>query len=361
MSRRVLCYIGTYTHTTSEGIYLYEVDLSTGALRFLNVSPAGEHPSYLAFHPNGRTLYAVNETTEYGGRASGAVSAYAIDGQTGALTTLNRQASEGTSPCYLSVDATGQFLLVANYHSGSIAVLRVQPDGQLLPASDFIQFRPTEEESQRQKAPLGHCIITDPTNRFVLACDAGLDRLMIYQLDLARGRLIPSEQPTTQLRDGSAPRHVTIHPDRRHVYAIGESSSTMFAFAWDEARGRLAEMQAISTLPEGFRGRNYCADLHVHPSGRFLYGSNRGHNSIVIYAIHEDTGKLTLVGHESTQGQTPRNLALDPTGQYLFAANQHSDTVVSYRIDLQTGRTAPTGHVLSLPMPVCLKMRVVDA
>jgi 6-phosphogluconolactonase len=343
MCPRVLCYIGTYTHTTSEGIYLYEVDLASGSLNLVNVSPAGDHPSYLAFHPNGRTLYAVNETEEYGGKASGAVSAYAISPQTGALTFLNRQASEGASPCYVSVDATGQCVLVANYHGGNIAVLPVQADGQLLPVSDLVQFRPTEAESQRKKVPHGHCIIPDATNRFVLACDAGLDRLMIYRLDLARGRLIPNEQPTMQLREGAAPRHVTIHPNRRYVYAIGESSSTLFALAWDEVRGTLAEIQAIGTLPGGFNERSYCADLHIHPSGRFLYGSNRGHNSIVIYALDDTTGKLTLVGHESTQGQIPRNLALDPTGQYLFAANQRSDTVVSYRIDLQTGKLAPRG------------------
>ncbi len=360
MSPRILCYIGTYTHTTSEGIYLYEVDLATGALNLVNVSPAGDHPSYLAFHPNGRYLYAVNETEVYEGKASGAVSSYAINPQTGALTFLNRQASGGASPCYVSVDATGQIVLVANYHGGSIAAFPVQADGQLLPASEFIQFRATEEEAGRKKVPHGHCILPDATNRFVLACDAGLDRLMIYRLDPAHGRLIPNEQPRLQLREGAAPRHITFHANRQYLYAIGESSSTLFVFAWDETRGTLAEIQAISTLPEGFSGQSYCADVHIHPSGRFLYGSNRGHDSIVTYALDEATGKLTLVGHESTQGQIPRNFALDPTGQYLFAANQRSDTIVSYRVDQQTGKLEPTGHVLRLPIPVCLKMKAMN-
>jgi 6-phosphogluconolactonase len=357
MGERILCYIGTYTHTTSKGIYLYELDPATGALSLLNASPAGAEPSYLAFHPNGRYLYAVSETMEYEGRPSGGVSALAIDPQSGALTLLNQVASEGGSPCYVSVDATGQFVLVANYHGGSLAVLPIRPDGRLLPKSDYVYLAPTAEEAARKKEPRGHCIILAPGNRFVLACDAGLDRVMVYQLELARGRLVPNDPPYIQLRDGAAPRHITFHPNERYAYAIGESSSTMFALAWDGARGVVTEKQAISTLPADFSGRSFCADVHVHPSGRFLYGSNRGHDSIVIYAIDQATGELTLVGHESTQGQTPRNFSLDPTGAYLYAANQRSDTVVTYHIDQATGRLTPTGQVLQIPIPVCIKFR----
>jgi len=359
MGERILCYIGTYTKTTSQGVYLYEQDPHTGELKFLNVSWAGDEPSYMAFHPNGRYLYAVSETGEFEGQPWGQVSALSIDSQSGALTLLNQVPAEGRSPCYVSVDGTGQFALVANYHSGSLAVLPIRPDGRLLPKSDYVYLQPTAEETARNKEPRGHCIILAPGNRFVLACDAGLDRIMIYQLELSRGRLVPHDPPYTQLRDKAAPRHITFHPNGRDVYAIGESSSTMFALVWDGQRGTLTEKQALSTLPADFSGRSYCADVHVHPSGRFLYGSNRGHDSITIFAIDQATGALSLIGHESTQGQTPRNFGLDPKGAYLYAANQRSDTVVTYRIDQETGKLTPTGQVLQIPIPVCVKFRVV--
>ena len=265
MGERILCYIGTYTKTNSEGIYLYELDPATGTLSLLGTSWAGDEPSYLAFHPNGRYLYAVSETGEFEGQPWGQVSALAIDPQSGALTLLNQAPSEGRSPCYVSVDDTGQFVLVANYHSGSLAVLPIRPDGRLLAKSDYVYLQPTAEEVARKKEPRGHCITPAPGNRFVLACDAGLDRLMVYQLELTRGRLVPHDPPYTQLRQGAAPRHITFHPNGRWVYAIGESSSTMFALTWDGARGTLTERQAISTLPADFSGRNACADVHVHP------------------------------------------------------------------------------------------------
>lgn len=359
MSPRTLCYLGTYTNTDSQGIYLYEQDPASGELGFLNVSAAGQHPSYLAFHPDGRHLYAVNETLEWDGRPSGGVSAYTIEPATGALTLINRQASGGGNPCYVSVDATGQTLLVANHRDASVAALPIAPDGALGPIRDFHPYAPSAEEAARNKVAHGHCIVIDPTNQYAIACDAGLDRLMLYRLDPGASRLIPHDPPYLQLPEGAAPRHFVIHPSRRWAYAIGEASSTMFALAWDETRGILAVQQAIKALPPDFSGRNMCADVHVHPNGRLLYGSNRGQDAIVGYAIDPATGQLTLLGHTSTQGHWPRNFALDPAGTFLYVANQRSDSVVCYRVDGATGALEPTGFVLQVPIPVCLKFRVV--
>ncbi len=352
----MLVYIGTYTRGESEGIYVYRLDLATGALESTGQTAKAANPSFLAIHPKANFLYAVGELRQVEGRPGGAVSAFAIDPETGGLTLLNQQSSHGAGPCHLTVDATGKCVLVANYGSGSLAALPIEENGRLAAATDVIQHEGSSVHPRRQQGPHAHSITLDPASRFAFAPDLGIDKVMIYKLDLAQGKLVPNEQPWAAVKPGAGPRHFAFHPTARWAYVINEIDSTITAFAYDATEGTLGEVQTISTLPEDFDGDNTCADVHVAPSGKFLYGSNRGHDSIVIFAIDQTSGKLTCVGHESTRGETPRNFGIDPTGAFLLAANQRSDTVVTFRIDPETGRLTPTGHVADVPTPVCIKM-----
>lgn len=363
----MVVYVGTFSSTAphgrgrAEGIYVYRLDPSSGALIGTHTKPGIANPAFLALDPGRRYLYAVNEVPEIDGHAGGAVSAFAIDPATGDLTYLNRQSSHGSDPCHLSVDRTGRFVLVANYGGGSVALLPIGDDGRLDPATDFHQHQGASVDPQRQRGPHAHSINLDPTNRYALAPDLGLDQVLIYRLDLEQGALRPNDPPSAPLPAGSGPRHLAFHPSAPYAYVINELGSTMTTLAWDGANGTLRPIQTVSTLPSDFAGRSHCADVHVAPSGRFVYGSNRGHDSIVIFAVDPATGTLTLVGHESTRGQTPRNFAIDPTGTFLLAANQGTDTIVTFRIDGETGRLAPTGPVTSVPTPVCVTIAPLDA
>ncbi|MEA2632123.1 MAG: 6-phosphogluconolactonase, partial [Chloroflexota bacterium] len=269
---------------------------------------------------------------------------------------LNQQASRGQGPCYLTVDRAGKNVLVANYGSGSVACLPVDAAGRLEPASSFLQHEGSGADRKRQAGPHAHSINLDAANRFAIAADLGLDKLFIYRFDAGKGTLTPNDPPFARVAPGSGPRHFAFHPDGRHGYVINEMACTVTAFDYDPERGALSEIQTISTLPEGTRGSNLStAEVQVHPSGRFLYGSNRGHNTIAIFAIDAATGRLRPVGHQPTQGKTPRNFGIDPTGRYLLAANQDSGTVVAFRINPQTGQLEPTGQVAEVPKPVCVK------
>jgi 6-phosphogluconolactonase len=351
-----MVYAGTYTQGKSKGIYLLELDMETGALTVAGSGPQVVNPSFLAIHPNRRFLYACNETGDFEGQKSGAVSAFAIAPETGQLTLLNRQASRGTAPCHLTVDREGKHVLVANYSSGSVAVLPILPDGKLGPATGFVQHEGHGPNPARQEGPHAHSINLDAANRFAVAADLGLDKLMVYRLDAARGTLTPNDPPSAPVAPGAGPRHFAFHPNGRFAYVINELNSTVTAFAWDALHGTLKELQAISTLPPDFQGTNYPAEVQVHPSGKFLYGSNRGHDSIVIYTINARTGQLRRIGNQPTGGRNPRNFCLDPTGTYLLAANQDSDNIVVFRIDPKTGGLSPTGHTAEVPKPVCVLM-----
>lgn len=359
-SEEVRVYIGTYTHGDSEGIYVYRLDLSSGALEFESKATGVESPSFLALHPEQRYLYAVNAVREVDGVPSGCVSAFRINPDTGALTFLNRQLSGGPGPCHLSVDLTGRYVLVANYAGGSVAMLPIQSDGSLGEATDFVQHTGSSVNPDRQEGPHAHSINIDAGNRYAFAPDLGIDRIMIYELDLTHGKLKPNSQPWVEVYAGAGPRHFDFHPNGRWTYAINELDSTMTVFNYDGSRGALTEIESVSTLPDGFDGTNHCADVHVSASGKFVYGSNRGHDSIVIFTIDEHTGRLTLVGHESTQGEIPRNFAIDPTGTLLLAANQESDSVATFWIDAETGELNPTGQIAEVPTPVCLKPIVIS-
>lgn len=353
--KELLVYIGTYTHGPSEGIYVGRLDLTTGHLTLSGLAARVNQPSFLALHPQRRFLYAVNE------EGGGAVGAFSIDPQSGALTFLNRQSSRGAGPCHLSVDRTGRWVLVANYGSGSVALLPIREDGSLGEATDSIQHEGSSLDPHRQEGPHAHSITPDPSNRYALAADLGLDQILIYQLDLLRGKLIPHEPPAVTVKAGAGPRHLAFHPNGRYLYLINELDNTLIAFAYQETGGTLQEIQTVSTLPEGFQGTSYCAEVQVSPSGKFVYGSNRGHDSIVVYVVEEETGRLTCLDYTPTQGHFPRNFAVDPTGTYLVVANQDSDNLVVFRIDPSSGRLAPTGSVVEVPTPVCVKMIPVSA
>jgi 6-phosphogluconolactonase len=349
-------YVGTYTSGESEGIYLYRMNLSTGELRHFSTVRGIVNPSFLAIDPQRRHLYAVNEVSDFKQKPVGAVSAFAINQQTGDLTFLNQQSSQGGAPCHLMVDQTGKYVLLANYEGGNVAVLPVQHDGSLGAATDIVQHRGASVNVQRQQGPHAHCVMLDRANRYAFAVDLGIDKIMIYRFDAVSGKLTPNQEPWVSLKPGAGPRHFVFHPNGRYAYVINELDSTITAFTYTSARGTLRAVQTISTLPSGFSGSNDCADVQVSPSGKFLYGSNRGHDSMVVFAIDDRTGKLRYVQHESTRGKTPRNFAIDPTGTYLLVANQDSDSIHTFRIDPVKGELTPTGLMAEVPSPVCLKL-----
>jgi 6-phosphogluconolactonase len=348
-----MLYVGTYTTGKSEGIYTYVMDGTSGQLSRTG-SIKSVNPSFLAIDHSRRYLYAVNEIGDFLGKSSGFVSAYAIDSLDGNLRLLNEQATQGADPCYLSIDEEKRTLLVANYTGGNVSVFPLRSDGTLAPVSEVKQHEGSGPKEQ-QKGPHAHCIIFDRFQRYALAADLGIDKVMIYRFDRASGKLTPGKQPFADLQPGAGPRHLTFHPSGKYLYVINELDSTMAAFNYDEQNGTLTHIDTVSTLPSDFSGVSYCADVHVSPSGKFLYGSNRGHNSIVVFEIDSGTGKLKLVEHVSTEGNWPRNFTLDPPGKFLLVANQRSDNVVVFSVDAQTGRLKPTGHVEEIPSPVCLK------
>ena len=351
-NRELTLFIGTYTSSTSEGIYVYRMNTETGQLtKFSSIK--SENPSFLALDRSRRFLYAVNEVQQFEGKSSGAVSAYAIE-QTGNLKFLNQQPSMGADPCHLTVDRKRNCLLVANYTGGNVALLPIQKNGTLGPATDVKQHEGSGPKEQ-QKAPHAHCIILDSLERHALAADLGCDKIMVYRFESATQKLRPAKQPFAALQAGAGPRHLTLHPNGRYAYVINELDSTMTTLNYNAATGTLTTVDTVSTLPTGFSGVSYCADVHVSPSGRFLYGSNRGHNSIVVFALNPRTGKPTLVEHVSTGGNWPRNFVIDPTGRFLLVANQRTDNVVVFRLDTKTGRLSPAGQTAEVPMPVCLK------
>ena len=350
-------FIGTYTGAKSKGIYSFRLD-SSGTMSAPTLAAETPNPTFLAVHPNGRFLYAANEVGNFAGKSSGAVTAFAIDPKTGQLTQLNQQPSGGSGPCHLMVDPTGQNVLVANYGGGSIEVLPVAKDGRLAEPSAFVQHRGSSINRDRQSGPHAHFITTDPSDHFALTCDLGLDQVLVYRFDAAKGTLAANDPPAGAVAPGSGPRHLAFSSNDRYAYVISEMACTITAFQYDPKRGELKSFQTVSTLPSGETVRpNYStAEVALHPTGKFLYGSNRGHNSIVVFEIDRKNGRLNYVENQPTQGKTPRHFAIDPTGQYLLAENQDSDNIAGFRIDAKTGRLNPTGQLLEgIGAPVCIQ------
>jgi 6-phosphogluconolactonase len=349
-----IAYIGTYTDEQSKGIYAFRFDASTGKLTPMGLAAETTSQDYLAVHPSQRHLYAVKEGNESSGQNAGLVSAFSINATTGKLTLLNEASTRGSGPCHLTVDRTGKNLLVANYTGGSVAVLPVNEDGSLRNATAFIQHTGSSIVQGRQEAPHVHCIRTSPDNHFVLAADLGLDEVLVYRFDPLRGSLAPNDPPFVKTTPGAGPRHFAFHPNGKFVYVVNELQCTLSAFSYNGAQGVLRELQTVSTLPDDYKitKDDSAAEIVVHPSGKFVYGSNRGHDSIAVFAIDSTTGTVTALERISTQGKTPRGLGIDPTGSYLIACNQDSDSLVVFRIDPQTGKLTPTGQKTAAYTPV---------
>lgn len=353
---RLRVYIGTNTGGKSKGIYRSELDLATGKLAPATLAGEVVSPSFLAIHPGQKFLYAVTVIDDVQGKKTGAVGAFAIDSATGDLTLLNQQASGGGGPCHVVVDKAGRNVLVANYGGGSVASLPIQEDGSLAPAKSVIQHQGTSVDKQRQGAPHAHSINLDAANRFAFAADLGLDKVLVYKFDPTAGTIVAHDPPAASVDPGSGPRHFAFHPNGKFAYVINEISLTVTAFAYDADKGALRPVQTITTLPEGAdRKGASTAEVQVHPSGKFLYGSNRGHNTIAVFSIDPATGKLTVVGHQGQDVKVPRNFGVDPTGQFAVVANQDGDSLVVFRIDTATGQLQPTGHKIEVPKPVCVK------
>jgi 6-phosphogluconolactonase len=352
----VIVYIGTSPSPNSQGIYFTRMDAKTGALSAPQLAAEAKNPNFLAFHPNKKFLYACAELTDADGAKSGGVSAFSIDGGTGKLTALNQQPSGGRGPCYVSVDKTGKNVLVANFASGSVACLPIGEDGKLREPSATIQHEGgSKVVAKRQDGPHAHWINTDANNRFVLASDLGLDKVMLYKLDAAKGTLTPNDPPAGIAPPGAGPRHIAWHPSQKIVYVINELGNTVTAFHYDAERGAMTEFQTVPSIPNDYKEPgNTTAEVVVHPNGKFLYGSNRGHNSIALFAIGDD-GKLTPRGHTSAQGEVPRNFVIDPSGQFLLAANQRSGSIVVFKINQESGELTPTGSKIEVAAPVCLR------
>lgn len=346
----MFAYFGTYTQDRDEGIFRGELDMQSGQLTMLGGTGGLTNPSFLTLGAGGRFLYAVSE----GGEDSSGTAAFAIDPATGDLTLLNRQRSGGDGACHISLDPAGTTAIVSSYGGGSVGSFPIQADGSLGPVASFIQHEDSSGTPDK-KTPHAHCTKVDPTGRFALTADLGLDQVIVYRLDPATSRLTPHDGTTLDMHPGAGPRHLAFHPEMPFVYLINEHDGTVVTMRWDASAGTLAVLQTLSTLPDDHQGRNATAEVVVHPNGRFLYGSNRGHDSIVIYAIDPATGLLSLVGFQKTGINEPRNFNIDPTGTFLIACNQHSDNVQVFRIDQASGKLTAVGEPVAVPMPVCVK------
>ena len=350
-----LVYIGTYTGQQSEskGIYAFRMDTGTGILTPLGLAGETVSPAFLAVHPNRHFLYTVNEVSESDGKKGGTVSAFVLDSGMGKLTLINRQPSKGGNPCHLTADKLGKTILLANY-GGTAATFPIQPDGRLSEASSVVEHQGSSTNPTRQESPHPHGIYLDLANKFAVVPDLGQDKVLVYRFDAARGTLVANNPPFVSLKPGAGPRHFAFHPQAPYAYVINELNSTITAFSYDSTRGLLTEIQTLSTLPPDFKGENTTAEIAVHPSGKFLYGSNRGHDSIAVFQIDPKQGTLTHVQYQSTLGKTPRNFGIDPSGKFLLAANQDSNNLVVFKIDPKTGHLSQTGAPVNVPKPACV-------
>ena len=351
-SAKEIMYVGTYSVRGSEGIYVFEFDRKAGTMQPVQTVTNDKSPSFLALHPSGKYLYAVNEAAD----KSGGISAYTVDRSTGKLTFLNAESTLGTGSCYVSVDQTGQTALVANYGGGNLAVLPIKPDGTLGASTDNVQDTGTGPNTQRQDKAHVHSAILAPDNRFVYTADLTTDKLNIFAIDVKASKVKPATPAFASVKPGSGPRHFTFHPNGKFAYLVEELTSSVATFSRNAKTGELTLLEDnVKTLPADFTGQNTSADIHIDPSGKFLYQSNRGHNSLAIFRIGND-GKLTKVGNQSTEGKTPRNFLIDPKGEFVFVANQDTDNITVFKRNSQTGQLTYTGQSIKVPAPVCVIM-----
>jgi 6-phosphogluconolactonase len=345
-------YFGTYTSgkNSSKGIYRSVLDTETGELSAPVLAAEAMNPSFIEIHPGGKFLYAVSESGD-----AGTVSAFAIDPDTGNLKLLNSRPSGGSNPCHVNIDRSAKNVLVTNYSSGSVSVIPIAADGSLAEPTGFVQHEGASVNPQRQNGPHAHSVNLSPDNRFAFVADLGLDKIMIYKLNVEKGTITANNPAFAKVKPGAGPRHFAFGADGRYAYVINELDGTVTAFSYEPASGTLTEIQSITTLPDGFAGSSSCAEVRVHPRGKFLYGSNRGHDSITVYRIDPAKGTLTFVEHERADIKTPRNFNIDPTGKFCLVANQGGDSVVVFRIDQKTGALEPTGNKISIGKPVCIR------
>jgi 6-phosphogluconolactonase len=344
-------YFGTYTSGESKGIYSAQFDSATGKLSKPQLVAETKNPSFLAVHPNGTWFYAVSETGDAQGKPTGGVGAFSINPD-GSLYLLNKQPSGGAGPCHVALDRTGKCVLVATYGSGSVSALGLDADGRLLPGST-IQHRGSSVDPKRQTGPHAHQAVTSPDNRFALFCDLGLDKVIIYKLDAKNARLEPNDPPSASLKPGAGPRHLEFRPDGKFLYVINELDSTMSVFKWNARRGECTHVQTLSTLPESFEGTSYCAELVFHPNGKFLFGSNRGHDGIVAFSVNAKDGTLKTIDYTSSGGKFPRFIGLDPSGKWLISLNQNSNNGIVLKVDSKAGKLEGPVHEFELGSPVC--------
>ena len=344
--RSRVAFVGTFTGGESGGVHGYRIDREDGSFDDLGATEAGENPTFLAVHPSGEYLYAANKVDD------GAITAFSVDGETGALSRLNRRPSGDAGPCYCAVEATGRYLLTAHYNGGSAAMHPIESDGRIGEAADVVGHEGSSVHPERQTRSYVHSIVPGPDNRFAYAQDLGADRIVAYEMDLDAGQLRPSEAASVETHPGAGPRHLDFRPNGRVAYVANELDSTLSAFERDPETGALSELAVESTLPEDFEGENYPADVHVHPTGNWLYASNRGQDAIAVFELDE-RGRPELIDCEPTRGERPRNFALDPAGEFLFAENKDSGDVFSFRVG-DDGLLSATGHVAEVSRPSCL-------
>ena len=355
-SSNLWVYVGTYTGKNSKGIYRFDFDPETGKLTNRALAAETKNPSFLAVHPNKHFLYAVGELDEISGKKGGGVSAFALDPKTGDLKLLNQQSSVGAGPCHLVVDKAGKCVLAANYGGGSAVALPIKKDGSLGEQTSFQQHKGSSVNKDRQEGPHAHSINFDPANRFAFVADLGLDAVLVYRFDAEKCTLTRNDPESAAVSPGAGPRHFAFHPSGKFAYVINELHDTINAFRYDAEKGTLTKIQEpISTLPKGFTGKSYTAEVVVHPSGKFLYGSNRGHDSIAVFTINPVSGELTAAGHQAEKIKEPRNFNIDPSGKFCLVANQNSDSIAVFAIDQKTGALTSTGIVADVPVPVCVK------
>jgi 6-phosphogluconolactonase len=347
MAQNQLVIIGTYTQKGSEGVYLYNFNPKNGQLSPLSITKNLVNPSFLAISPNRKFVYVVEETS------NGKVNAFRLDEKKGELTLLNTKLVKGDDPCHIEVDKTGKWVLVGNYSSGNLSVFPVQTDGSLGEAQQVIQHEGKSINPDRQEKPHVHSVNISPNNQEVLVVDLGIDKVMAYQFNSDSGKLNPASPAFTEVQPGAGPRHFAFHPNGQWAYVILELNSSITAFTYE--KGKLNPQQTISTLPSDFKENNSCADIHVSPDGKFLYASNRGHNSLVVYRINPRNGQLTLVQHQSVMGDTPRNFAISPDGKFVLVANQNSDNITVFKRNKQNGKLTYTQQSIRISMPVCIK------
>jgi 6-phosphogluconolactonase len=350
-----LVYIGTHSAGPQKGISVAHFNSATGVLTKPELIVEAPAPAYFILHPNGKYLYVCNSNDFARGYTGQIISAYSVDPKNGTLTILNQQSSGGADPSYIEMDAAQRFVLVANYKGGSVTVIALQPDGSLGAMTANIKHSGKSVDTVRQTQPYAHSVKLDPTNSFALVADLGLDKLFVYRFNRETGALTPNDPPFVQVSPGSGPRHIAFHPSGKFVYLINEMACTIITFAWDSASGTLTELQTSSTIPSDYKGKNACAEIAVYPNGKFLYASNRGHESLAVFVVNDTSGKISLMEHIPTQGRSPRNFEFDPTNKWLIVTNHNSDNAMVFKVDEKSGHLTPTGNPVSIVYPFCIR------